>query len=83
MRMTVRQYSSLIEGEVVAERHYSSDTPGDIADVLRLILANCSDFIRQEGVTLHQDALELKKIEFTYPGVAGKLEVLFPNASAE
>jgi hypothetical protein len=74
--MTVRQYSDLIEGEVVAEHQYSSDDPRDLIGVVRLILHNCSDFIKQEDLALHQDAIQLEKMEFTYPGVAGRLEVL-------
>ena len=79
MRMTIRQYSDLIEGEVVAEGQYSADDPGDAIDVLRLVLHNRSDFIKREEIPLHQDALQLKKMDFTYPGVAGRLEVLFPD----
>ena len=48
MRMTIRQYSDLIEGEVVAEGQYSADDPGDAIDVLRLVLHNRSDFIKRE-----------------------------------
>ena len=79
MRMTIRQYSDLIEGDVVAERQYFADNPGDVIDVLRQILRNCSDFIRQEEIALLQDAIELKRMEFKYPGIAGRLEVLFPD----
>ena len=79
MRMTIRQFSDLIEGEVVAERQYSADDPGDVTGALRLVLRNCSDFIRLEDIPLHQDAIQLKKMEFTYPGVAGRLEVLFAD----
>ena len=79
MRMTIRQYSDLIEGDVVAERECSADDPGNVIDVLTLVLRNCSDFIRQEEIALLQDAIELKRMEFTYPGVAGRLEVVFPD----
>ena len=79
MRMTIRQYSDLIEGDVVAERQYSADDPGNVIDVLTLVLRNCSDFIRQEEIALLQDAIELKRIEFRYPGVAGRLEVDFSD----
>ena len=77
MQMTIRQFSGLIEGEVVAERNYSSDDPGDAIGALRLVLGNCSHFIKQEEIPLDRDAIKLKKMEFTYPGVAGRLEVLF------
>ena len=79
MRMTIRQFSELIEGEVVAERQYSADDPGDAIGALRLVLHNCSDFIKKEEISLRQDAIELTKMEFTYPGVAGRLEVLFAD----
>ena len=79
MRMTIRQYSDLIEGDVVAERQYSADDPGNVIDVLTLVLRNCSDFIRQEEIALLQDAIELKRIELRYPGVAGRLEVDFSD----
>ncbi len=36
MRMTIHQYSDLIEGKVVAERLYSADAPGDVIGALRL-----------------------------------------------
>ena len=76
MRMTIRQFRELVEGEVVAERQYSAEDPADITGVLRLILNNCSDFIKQEEIPLNQDVIDLKKMEFTYPGVAVRLEVL-------
>ena len=79
MWMTIRQFSDLIEGEVVAERQYSADDPGDVIGALRLVLHNCSDFIKKEEIPLHEDAIQLKKMEFTYPGVAGRLEVLFAD----
>ena len=79
MRMTIRQYSDLIEGNVVAERQYSAGDPGNVIDVLKLVLRNCTDFIKQEEIALAQDAIELKRIDFTYPGVAGRLEVAFPD----
>ena len=53
MRMTIRQFSELVEGEVVAERQYSAEDPADITGVLRLILNNCSDFIKQEEIPLN------------------------------
>ena len=77
--MTIRQLSELVEGEIVAEREYADVTPSDILDVLRLMLANCSDFIKDEGIPLRQEQLELKVLEFTYPGVAGRIQVLFPD----
>ena len=79
MRMTIRQFSELVKGEVVAERQYSAENPDDVMGVLRLILHNCSDFIKEEGIPLNQDAIQLKKMEFTYPGVAGRIEVFFAD----
>ena len=79
MQMTIRQYSDLIEGEVVAEHAYSADDPSDLIGVVKMILHNCSDFIKQEEMPIHQDTIELRKMEFTYPGVAGRLEVVFEN----
>ena len=79
VRMRIRQFSDLIEGEVVAERQYSEDDPDDITGVLKLVLANCSDLIKQEGIPLDQDSIELTKMEFRYPGVAGTLQVLFAD----
>ena len=79
MRMTIRQFSDLIEGEVVEKRQYSSGDPGDVTDIIRLVLHNCSDFLKQEEIPIHQTAIELKKMEFTYPGVAGRLEVVFTD----
>ena len=79
MQMTIRQFSGLIEGEVVAERHYVSDDPGDVVGALRLVLQNCSSFIKQEEIPLDRDSIKLKKLEFTYPGVAGRLEVHFED----
>ena len=83
MRMTIRQFSQLIEGDVVAERHYADENPADLVGVLRLVLSKCSDFLIQEGIPLGQDNIALKKMEFTYPGVAGRLQVLFEDLGGD
>ena len=64
---------------MVAEHRYSSVDPGDLISVVKLILQKCPDFIEQEEIPLHQDSIELKKREFMYPAVAGRLEVAFGN----
>ena len=77
MDMTIRQLSDLVEGSVVSERKFSGGSPSDMGDVLRLILANCADLLRTEELAIVQDSIELKKMVFSYPGVAGVIEVLF------
>ena len=42
MQMTIRQFSDLIEGEVVVERQYSADDPGDAVGVLKLVVQHHS-----------------------------------------
>ena len=79
MEVTVRQFSDLVEGDLVAEHHYSSDDPANALGILKLVLHNCSLFLKQERIHIVKDSLELKKIEFTYPGGAGRLEVTFQD----
>ena len=76
MRMTVRQISDLLEGEVVGERKYCDDPPTEITGVLRLILRNCSDYMKREGITINQDTIELEKLTLRYQGMAGVIEVI-------
>ena len=77
MDMTIRQLSDLVAGNVVKEQEYSSENPQDIVGVLRLVLHNCSDFLRSEGIEPVQDSIELRKLTMTYPGLAGILEIIF------
>ncbi len=79
MRMTIRQLSELIEGEVVAEKQYSADSPSDLIGVLTLVLHNCSDLLQREDIPISQTAINLRKLEFTHPEVAGRLEALFED----
>ena len=76
MNFTVRQRSDLMQGNLVSERKFSYEEPADIIGVLRLILSCCSDFLRDEGIVLSQDSIELKRITLEYPGLAGILEVI-------
>ena len=66
--MIVRQISDLVEGTVVGERKYSYERPRDILEVLRLMLRNCADFMRSEGIPISQDTIELHKLTLGYPG---------------
>ena len=63
MRMTVRQISDLLEGEVVGERKYCDDPPTEITGVLRLILRNCSDYMKREGITINPRHHRVRKAD--------------------
>ena len=76
MKMTVRQLSHLIDGEVVSERHYDDPSPDDILGTIRLILANCRDLVGSEDIAMGSDVLELKRLILKHPSVAGELEVI-------
>ena len=76
MRMTVRQVSDLVTGGVVGECEYSDPAPADISGALRLILDNCSDFMMREGIPINQGTIELMRLTFKYPGMAGGIEVI-------
>ena len=80
MRMVFRQVTDLAEGGMVSEREYEAPNPEDLLGVLRLVMDNCSDFIRSEGASINQDNITLKQLTFRYPGVAGVIEVHFPGA---
>ena len=56
MKFTIRQVSDLVQDGVVAERHYSVDTPASITGVLREMLRSCSDYLRSEGIPITQDS---------------------------
>ena len=66
----------MVAGNVVREREYSSQNPANIVGVLSLVLANCSDFLRVEGIELAQDNIKLESLTMTYPGLAGTLEIV-------
>ena len=76
MEMIVRQISDLVPGSVVSQQRYLNETPEDILEVLRLILGNCTDFMRREGTPISQDSIRLEKLTLSYPGMAGHLEVI-------
>ena len=76
MDMIVRQTSDLVQGRIVSQRQYHDETPEDILGVLRLILHNCTDFLRQEGTPIRQDTISLNKLTLSYPGMAGLIEVI-------
>ena len=76
MEMIVRQISDLVQGSVVSQQRYLNETPEDILEVLRLILGNCTDFMRREGTPISQDSISLEKLTLSYPGMAGHLEVI-------
>ncbi len=76
MEMIVRQISDLVQGSVVSQQRYLNETPEDILEVLRLILGNCTDFMRREGTPISQGSISLEKLTLSYPGMAGHLEVI-------
>ena len=59
-KMTIRQISDLVKGDVVSECVYSYEPPssGHITDMILLILRNCSDYLRREGVPVSQSSIE-------------------------
>ena len=73
--MRLRQVSDLVEGTVVGQREYLYEPPSNILGMLRLILNNCSEFMKREGIPISQDSIELQKLVFTYPRMAGYIEV--------
>ena len=82
MKMVIRQTRlCLQEGEVVGEQASEDKTPAEIMGVFRLILANCSKYLKDEDISITQESLELEKLVFKYPGAAGVIEVPFgePN----
>ena len=76
MEMTIRQLSNLIEGAVVSECEYRNDDPENIMAVFRLILNNCADYMNGQGIPIIQESVSLERLTFSYPGVAGVLEVV-------
>ena len=74
MKMTIRQISDLDKERVISERQYLDPNPSDIVGVLQLILNNCSDLMKREGVSLDQDSIDLKKFVFNYPSLSGVIE---------
>ena len=73
--MRLRQISNLVDGSVVGEREYCYEPPSDILGMLRLMLDSCSEFMKREGIPISQNSIELQKLVFTYPGMAGYIEV--------
>lgn len=77
----VRQLSDLVSGTVVSEYDYEYEPPPtkEISDILVLILQACKGLMKSEGIEIVQDSLDLERIVFKYPGVAGEIEVTFSD----
>ena len=74
--MTVRQLHDLVEGNVVGEQEFHFDAPSDVVGVLRSMLLICSEYLKNEGIPISQDHLQLKELTFSYPGAVGDLKVI-------
>ena len=59
------------------EYHYEPPSSGSIEDMLLLMLRNCADYMRQEGIPIEQDSIKLEKLTLSYLGLAGVIEVVF------
>ena len=68
---------------MVGEREYYYEPPssGHVSDIILLVLRNCADYMRQEGIPIEQDSIELDKFTLSYPGLAGIIEVIFEDQS--
>ena len=75
MRMIIRQVSDLDQRYVVSERHYQDENPTDVAGIFDLVLANCSDFISNEGIEVEGGIAAIKMLTLEYPGMAGQIEI--------
>ena len=84
MLITIQQVSDLFAGNIVSRRRYEADDPTEIQNMFTAVLEACEDLLDSEGIAMDDDTLQLVKVTFKYPGVAGGLEVLFgPNSSSE